>query len=114
VTSGLHGRPTAVELLIAAREFLATDVLPATEGRVQFHTRVTIRVLETVERELTLGPAQGSEHARRLAALGYDSDQELVDAIRTGRHDHEIASLADALEPDVLAKLDVADPRYHK
>jgi hypothetical protein len=101
-----------VELLVAAQEFLATEVLSATEGRVQFHTRVTIRVLKTVERELTLGPAQASAHADRLVALGYDSDQELVDAIRSGRHDHEIAGLAEALEPDIRAKLEVSDPRY--
>src|SRR5206468_9255181 len=36
---GLHGRPTATELLAAAQEFLIGDVMPATQGRVQFHTR---------------------------------------------------------------------------
>ncbi|MGH9094385.1 MAG: hypothetical protein ACRDXE_04430, partial [Acidimicrobiales bacterium] len=54
----LHGRPTAFELVMAAREFLADEVLPATEGRVQFHTRVTIRVLDTVARQLERGRAQ--------------------------------------------------------
>jgi hypothetical protein len=112
VTSGLHGRPTAVELLTAAQEFLSTEVLPAIEGRVQFHTRVTIRVLETVTRELALGPGQAEQHTERLLALGYHTDQELVAAIRAGRHDHELFRLAEALEPDVRAKLEVADPRY--
>jgi hypothetical protein len=112
VTSGLHGRPTAVELLTAAQEFLSAEVLPAIEGRVQFHTRVTIRVLETVARELTLGPGQAEQHTERLLALGYHTDEELVAAIRTGRHDHELASLAEALEPGVRAKLEVANPRY--
>jgi hypothetical protein len=87
-------------------------VLPAIEGRLQFHTRVTIRVLETVTRELALGPGQAEQHTERLLALGYHTDQELVAAIRAGRHDHELFRLAEALEPDVRAKLEVADPRY--
>lgn len=82
------------------------------EGRVQFHTRVTIRVLDTIARQLQLGKAQLVEHAERLAALGYDSDQELVDAIRAGHYDVTISDLAATLEPNVRAKLEVADPRY--
>lgn|ERR1035437_824823 len=108
----LHGRPTVAELVLAAREFLADEVLPATEGRVQFHTRVTIRVLDTVVRQLELGSAHAAAHAERLADLGYASDQGLVDAIRAGHHDAGISELAAALEPDVRAKLEVADPRY--
>lgn len=69
----LYGRPTAAELVEAVRGFLADDVMAATDGRVQFHARVAVRVLDTVLREL---------------------------------------ALAAALEPDVRAKLEVADPRY--
>ncbi len=112
--TALHGHPTAVELVEAAREFLAEEILPATEGAAQFHTRVTIRVLDTVARQLQLGRAQSVEHAERLAALGYATDQDLVDAIRAGHHDAKISELAAALEPDVRAKLEVADPRYLK
>ena len=38
-------RPTAAELVTAVREFLERDVMAATEGRVQFHTRVAVNVL---------------------------------------------------------------------
>jgi uncharacterized protein DUF6285 len=110
--AGLHGRPTVAELLVAVREFLAGEVFPVTEGHVQFHTRVAVRVLDTVLRELELGTAQEEAHSQRLAALGYDTDRDLVEAIRAGRHDAGIAGLAAALEPDVRAKLEVADPRY--
>ena len=110
--TGLHGRPTVAELLVAVREFLAGEVFPVTEGYVQFHTRVAVRVLDTILRELELGTAQEEAHSHRLAALGYGTDRELVDAIRAGRYDADIAGLAAALEPDVRAKLEVADPRY--
>src|ERR1700710_276850 len=62
-------RPTAAELVTAVREFLERDVMAATEGRVQFHTRVAVNVLNTVARELELGDgfAEG-ERARAGAA----------------------------------------------
>lgn len=110
--TGLHGRPTMAELLVAVREFLAGEVFAATEGYVQFHTRVAVRVLDTILRELELGTAQEQAHSQRLAALGYDTDRELIEAIRAGRYDADITGLAAALEPDVRAKLEVADPRY--
>lgn len=110
--AGLHGRPTVAELLVAVREFLAGEVFPVTEGYVRFHTRVAVRVLDTILRELEFGAAQEEAHSQRLAALGYDTDWELIEAIRAGRHDADIGGLAAALEPDVRAKLDVADPRY--
>jgi hypothetical protein len=110
--AGLHGRPTVAELLVAVREFLAGEVFPVTDGYVRFHTRVAVRVLDTVLRELELGTAQEEAHSQRLAALGYDTDRELTEAIRAGRYDADISGLAAALEPDVRAKLEVADPRY--
>jgi hypothetical protein len=111
-SAALHGRPTVLELLDAAREFLANEVLPATEGSVQFHTRVTVRILDTVVRELELGPEQADRHAALLARLGYQSDRQLVEAIRAGRHDARLSELAGALLPDVRARLEVANPLY--
>jgi hypothetical protein len=87
-------------------------VVPVTQGSVQFHTRVTIRVLDTVARQLQLEKEALAEHAARLAAIGYASDKELAEAIRAGHHDAAIGALAAALEADVRAKLQVADPRY--
>ncbi|HVM53352.1 MAG TPA: phosphotransferase [Acidimicrobiales bacterium] len=51
-TPGVHGRPTARELLEALREFLTDDVMVHTEGRLQFHARVAANVVAIVEREL--------------------------------------------------------------
>ena len=108
----LYGHPSMLELVEATREFLADEVFPATEGRVQFHTRVSIRVLDTVARQIRLGAAHLADHADRLASLGYASDRELVEAIRAGHFDQRIGELAAVLEEDVRSKLEVADPRY--
>ena len=39
-------------------------------------------------------------------------EEPLTEAIRAGRYDADISGLAAALEPDVRAKLEVADPCY--
>ena len=68
-------RPTAAELVQAVREFLERDVMAATEGRVQFHTRVAVNALGMIERELTDGPAfAAAERERAAALLGHDDD----------------------------------------
>ena len=49
---GLHGRPTAREMLDAVRGFLTEDVMPNTTGRLSFHARVAANMLGIIEREL--------------------------------------------------------------
>jgi hypothetical protein len=110
--SAPHDRPTASELIEAVREFLERDVLAATEGRVQFHARVAIRVLATVERELT-GPGRAeAEHQMRLESLGFTSDEELGAAIRAGVLDDRMAEVRSAVFDSVVEKLRVANPDY--
>jgi hypothetical protein len=110
--SAPHDRPTASELIEAVREFLERDVLTATEGRVQFHTRVAIRVLATVERELA-GPGQAEAvHQLRLESLGFTSDEELGAAIRAGALDDRMAEVRAAVFDSVIEKLRVANPDY--
>src|SRR5689334_5181265 len=112
MTDALHGVPTARELVEAVREFLERDVMSATEGRVQFHTRVSINVLKMVERELELGTDQGDAHAARLATLGVSSERELSEAIASGALDDRLAEVVAAVRATVRDKLDVANPRY--
>ncbi|MEV0383545.1 DUF6285 domain-containing protein [Nonomuraea sp. NPDC050643] len=111
VPSGPHDVPTAAQLVAAVRDFLQTDVLPAVEGRVRYHTRVAVIVLAMVEREIELGPAQADQHAARLAELGVAGDADLAAAIREGRVEDD-AALVTALEQAVRAKLEVANPGY--
>ncbi|GAA3446753.1 DUF6285 domain-containing protein [Planomonospora venezuelensis] len=109
VPAGPHDVPSAARLVAAVRDFLESDVLPAVEGRVRFHTRVAANVLGMVERELELGPGQAAAHAARLGGLGFASDAELAAAVREGL-DHP--GLVAALTEAVRDKLAVANPAY--
>jgi hypothetical protein len=112
VTPGPHDAPSAAELLEAVREFLERDVMAATDGRVQFHTRVAINVLGMVGRELELGPAQALRHAEGLARLGLRDDRALAEAIASGALDDRLSDAAAFVRQTVEDKLSVANPRY--
>jgi hypothetical protein len=110
--SAPHDAPSAAQLVEAVREFLERDVMEATVGRVQFHTRVAVNVLRMVERELIDGHDQAVAHAARLADLGVGSDAELADAIRRGLLDDRLDDVRAAVTASVHDKLLVANPKY--
>jgi F420-dependent methylenetetrahydromethanopterin dehydrogenase len=110
--SGPHDRPTAAELVEAVREFLDRDVMAATDGRVQFHTRVAVNVLGMVQRELEQGPAHAAAHDERLHALGFANEADLAAAIRRGDLDDRYAEVKAVVAATVADKLSVANPRY--
>jgi aminoglycoside phosphotransferase (APT) family kinase protein len=56
--AGVHGRPTARELLDAVRMFLTEDVMANATGQLQFHARVAANAVAIVERELAQPPAE--------------------------------------------------------
>ena len=112
-------RPTAAELVAAVREFLETDVMTSTEGRVQFHTRVAVNALGMIERELVAGPAlAAAERARAVALLGHDDadlrhlERELAARIRDGSLDDRLDAVREHVRATVREKLLVANPRY--
>jgi hypothetical protein len=111
-------RPNTAELVAAVREFLERDVMAATDGRVQFHTRVAVNVLNVVERELELGPElESAERARAAALLGHDGDaaaleRELAAAIRSGALDDRIDEVRSHVRATVHEKLLIANPAY--
>jgi uncharacterized protein DUF6285 len=107
-----HDRPTSAELVEAVREFLERDVMAATEGRVQFHTRVAVNVLGMVQREIELGPAQAAAHRERLDALGFEDEAALAAAIRRGDVDDRYDEIKAAVIATVDDKLRVANPKY--
>ena len=108
-----HDAPTVEQLVEAVREFLERDVMNATEGRVQFHTRVAVNVLRMVERELTLGPAQQVTHSIGLTRLGFASEAELAAAIRDGTiGEDRLAEVTEFVTETVRGKLAVANPGY--
>ena len=111
-------RPDASELVAAVREFLERDVMTATEGRVQFHTRVAVNVLNVVERELKLGPGlEPDERARAAALLGHEGhvnalERELAAAIRSGALDQRLDEVRAHVRATVNEKLLIANPAY--
>jgi hypothetical protein len=111
-------RPSAALLVTAVREFLERDVMPATEGRVQFHTRVAVNVLNTVARELELGGGfAADERSRASALLGHDGDadaleRELASAIRSGALDDRDDAVRAHVRATVREKLLIANPGY--
>ncbi|MGH9046138.1 MAG: phosphotransferase family protein, partial [Acidimicrobiales bacterium] len=107
-----HDVPTAVELLDAVHEFLASDAVPATEGRIRFHLRVAANVVAMVGRQIELGPAQRRAHEERLGRLDVRSEAELATAIRSGDFAGRLAEVTDAVRATVADKLSVANPRY--
>ena len=110
--SAPHDAPSAAQLVEAVREFLERDVMAATQGRVQFHTRVAINVLNMVEREMAKGAAQAEDHRARLASLGVDDEAGLAAAIRDRRLDGRMAEVAAVVRATVKDKLEVANPGY--
>jgi len=107
-----HDIPSAAALLEAVREFLESDVMPVTEGRVRFHARVAANVVAMVARELLLGPGLAAAHEARLEALGVGSDAELAAAIRSGGLDARVDEVRAAVRATVADKLAVANPGY--
>ena len=114
---GLHGRPTAWELVDAVRTFLqaqvsegATGSAPS-DGADRHQMRIAAHALEVVARELALGPGQEAAHQDRLHHLGFDDDASLAEAIRNGRLD-DSPTLRRALREDTRDRLLVANPRW--
>ncbi|MDQ1395256.1 MAG: hypothetical protein QOG64_515, partial [Acidimicrobiaceae bacterium] len=107
-----HDMPDAAGLVEAVREFLERDVMGATEGRIQFHARVAVNVLNMVERELRLGPQQQAAHGDGLRRLGYPDEAALAAAIRSGQAEDRTAEITEFLRETVRAKLEVANPKY--
>jgi hypothetical protein len=108
----LHDAPSAVELLEAVRDFLVSDVMAGTVGRLQFHARVAANVVALVGREIALGPGQEADHRVELESLGVSTDAELADAIRAGDLDDRADEVRTVVRASVAAKLAVAHPGY--
>ena len=107
-----HDRPTAAELLEALHEWMERDLLPGVDGRLQFHTRVAINMIDIVRRELELGPDQEVQHQDVLSSFGMKDDAELAAAIREGAFDKNLVDVLNRLRPVVEDKVRVANPRY--
>lgn len=106
----VHDRPTSSELVESVREFLESEVLDATTGSVRYRTRVAIRSLQIVERELNTSEREPGGHndVGTVATIEVPSAR----SIRLGDHDRDLAALIRGARATTSAKLRVANPTY--
>ncbi len=127
----MQDRPTSVELLEAAADFVDREVVPAIQGARQFQVRVVANVMRIVAREIQMEDPMTRDEVKALAALlGHDKphlhslddlhtaamklNEELSEKIRAGEAD-EGAFRAETLKvvrQAVEDKLRIANPRY--
>jgi alcohol dehydrogenase class IV len=127
----MQDRPTAIELLEAAADFVDREIVPATEGRVQFQSRVVANVMRIVAREITHEDPFVRAEVNALAALlgepkphlhGLDDlhkaaaalNEKLSARIRAGETDSEPrrTEVLKVVRQAVEDKLRIANPRY--
>jgi hypothetical protein len=126
----MYDRPSATELLEAARHHLETQVIPvahSTNFKLYFQTLVSINVLKIVAREISMrGGHLRAEWSRLNMLLGgaemptSDGDlalslrarnDELCQRIRAGEFDDDRA-LFQHLKATTTEQLEVANPKF--
>jgi Domain of unknown function (DUF6285) len=127
----MQDRPTSIELLEAAADFVDRELVPAIEGARQFQARVVANVMRIVAREIKLeDPLVRSEVKALARLLGHDAPhlhslddlrkaaagmgEELTAKIRAGEADdgdwrREVLGV---VRQSVEDKLRIANPRY--
>jgi hypothetical protein len=127
----MQDRPTSIELLEAAADFVDREIVPAIEGARQFQARVVANVMRIVAREIQLeDPAARLEVKALARLLGSDSPhlhslddlrkasasmgETLSARIRAGEADSGAwrADVLAVVRQSVENKLRVANPRY--
>lgn len=122
--------PRLDELLISVRDFLHADVMNATEGRLNFMSRVAGNSLDIVLRELALRPALLRSELTMLRDLLGGAPQtppssdeqlatvvtalraQLVAVLRDGSMPLDEAGLASYLRHSVVHQVAIDQPRY--
>jgi len=130
----MQDRPTVPELLQAARDFLAQELLPTVaDPRLRYHLQIALNVLRIVEREapgeqsrlraehgalrdlLGLEPAAPPEDPALLRAEVLEANRALCERIRRGEADGGPwrPRVLAHVEAAVDAKLAVNNPAQH-
>lgn len=129
----MQDRPTAVELLQAAAEFVEREIVPITEGARQFQSRVVANVMRIVAREIEMGEPLLREEVDALAELlgepvpqlhladdvrkaALELNRQLSAKIKSGEADSEPmrAQVFKVTRRIVENKLRIANPGYLK
>jgi aminoglycoside phosphotransferase (APT) family kinase protein len=110
--------PRADELVTSVRDYLRSDVMAATRGRIQFLARVASNALDIVLREIALGPTRRRREAERLQrVLGAEGELEalrwaLVHGLRDGSIALDRPGLAESLRESVVNQVAIDQPTY--
>ena len=110
--------PEAPTLLIAAVKYLEKELMPTLSGYHRFQTRVTVNVLNIVQRELEMRETFESAERDRLAAIvGHQGpaealDEELCDLIRNDRIDLNDPELRTHLKQSLADALAINNPKW--
>jgi hypothetical protein len=127
----MQDRPTSVELLEAAADFVESELVPAIQGARQFQARVVANVMRVVAREIKLEDPLVRNEVKALAhLLGHDKPhlhslddlraaavgmgEELTARIRAGEADDGDwrKGVLAVVRQSVEDKLRIANPRY--
>ncbi|MGH7814983.1 MAG: DUF6285 domain-containing protein [Candidatus Binataceae bacterium] len=127
----MQDRPTAIELLEAAADFIEREIVPAAAGGRGFQARVAANAMRIVAREIQLEDPQARAEVKALAALlGHGAphvhsledlrrtaaafNTELSEKILAGEADEEPrrSQVMAAVRQIVEDKLRIANPRY--
>jgi hypothetical protein len=125
----MQDRPTAIELLQAARDFCERELGPSLSGRLRFQVRILQNILGTLEREWDQEEdALIAEWGRLKGVLGTDDirpdtfgglssqvrewNLELAKRIRTGELDERSDELLAMLTDTIAEKIAIANPDY--
>jgi hypothetical protein len=129
----MQDRPTSVELLEAAADFVERELVPTIEGARQFQARIVANVMRIVAREIKLEDPLARSEVKALAKLlGHDAPhlhslddlraaaarmgEELTARIRAGEADHNHSGwrreVLVVVRQSVEDKLRIANPRY--
>ena len=110
--------PDVLTLLTAAIKYLEQELMPTLSGYHRFQTRVTVNVLNIVQRELEMRETFESAERDRLAAIvGHQGptdalDEELCDLIRSDRIDLNDQELRTHLRQSLADTLAINNPKW--
>jgi len=110
--------PRIDELLISVRDFLRNDVMAATQGRLNFLSRVAGNSIDIVLRDYERGDAARRDELARLQALFGSRDDlstlrwKLTNGLRDGSIALDMPGLAEHLRITVVNQLAIDQPKY--
>jgi aminoglycoside phosphotransferase (APT) family kinase protein len=110
--------PPTNELLDSVAKFLLDDIGPATDGRLNFFTKVASNSLRIVKREISLGPAAAEQELAGLRTLFQCEDSltvlrwRLVAELREGNLPLDDSALIEHLRSVTVNRLAIDQPKY--